>query len=190
MGLDKKMSEFDEVTSLEEGHFVPVTREDTDPKLNQKISRDNLALQLGQEAWFDGGALTVEMFEAGAFIDGNPMIKEIAFVTLPVGAAVSRMLLVVEEDFAGPALTSALLELFNDSENFLAGGLMDDLLDGVSAPTYKMSSLSYTDKSGKMFTTGTELRMRLTTDIDIADLTGGSVRVFYKLERIPIDLSS
>ncbi len=184
------MSAFTEVPSLEEGHFVVLVKDDETPKKNQIISKENLLLAIGVEAWFDGGIKTVADFQAGSTVGGDPMVKEIDFITLPVGAIMSKIVLVNEANVAGPSLGAANIEILNDSNDYMQGNLLDDWQSGASNPNLKSSNISYMDKSGKILTTGIETKLRLTTDINVSSLTDGSFKVMYKLENLPIDSDS
>lgn len=184
--MNEKQSAYLTVTDLEESDYAILVGGGQ----NKKISKSDLLLILGSEAWFDGGQKTIAQFQAGATIDGNPNIKQIAFETLPPGSNVSQMILINDENLAGPALSEENIELFNDAGDFLAGNLLDNWMGGSEIPSLKANQLSFNEKSGKIFTTGIVLKLRLTSDIAIADLTAGKFRIFYKLEKLPIDFSS
>jgi len=183
MGVNKKLSAFNEVGTATAGHFFEITKEDVAPKLNQKISKDNLFLQLGVTAWTNAGLFDYTTFQAGATVGGDPMKKEISLATIPAGTSPVAVLLINTIDLDGPGLDEENVEMFNDKPDFIAGNLLDEWDSGAPNKT-KITQFSYTDKSGKILTTGIVLKLRLTCDIDIANLTAGEFRLYYKVDKV------
>lgn len=188
--FDKKMSEFDEVTEMPDNSFIPVIDESGEPKLNKKISKENLALAINGAEWYNGGQITVADFQAGDEVDGNPNVYEITLDAIPEGAIISALALRNDENLAGPELDDQDIELFNDDDNFVANNLLENWTEGDEKPNVQTTIVGYKEKSGKMFTTGIVYKLRLTTDIPIANLTNGKFTFLYKLETLPFDIES
>lgn len=188
--LDKKMSEFTEINSLPDIAFIPVVDETNEPKLNRKISKENLILALNGTSWLNLGQFTIQDFQAGNQVDGNPNIYEIVLDPIAELAIPSAVALRNDLDLSGPSLTEENIELLNDSNNFILGNLLENWMEGDNVPNIQLSQISYKEKSGKLFDGGIVLKLRLTTDIAIADLTEGKFTLLIKLESLPFDSES